>query len=268
MNVEHFTRFLPLACAGGGLFLAGVVNLLLFRQPIVIRVLATLLALGLAVLGAVALDQPGVPLATLRLLLIGFAVYLVCTARPLLRRAAGLVGAIHRPVTRFALLTVGGLGLMIASIVEFERVDDSLLDIDTTDLELVHGRAPSVTTDRAKATTDRGTEIVLKEVRTVRDAMDLAAAEWRTLRNQQLDDHVIRRALPADETNCHLQGEITHTAVVRYITPGQPVLVEGKWGNLSVFLHPVEKSTYGTEYVYYRSGRVGHLLNGLGGPAP
>jgi hypothetical protein len=61
-------------------------------------------------------------------------------------------------------------------------------------------------------------------------------------------------------------GDCWHTAVVRYVTPGQPVLVEGKWGWMGVFLHAVDKSAYGTSFTYYRSPRPGHLLAGL--PAP
>ena len=38
---------------------------------------------------------------------------------------------------------------------------------------------------------------------------------------------------------------------------------------LGVYLHPVDKSFYGTEYTFHRSGRSGHLLVGMGGsPGP
>ena len=60
---------------------------------------------------------------------------------------------------------------------------------------------------------------------------------------------------------------VTHTAVVRYVTPGMPVLVEGKWAWMGVFLHPVDRSCYGTNFAYYRSGRPGHVLAGLDAPA-
>ena len=62
------------------------------------------------------------------------------------------------------------------------------------------------------------------------------------------------------------QDEITHTAVVRAVCDDGAVLVEGKWGWMGVFLHPVDKSVYGTSYTFYRSPRPGHLLAGL--PAP
>jgi hypothetical protein len=60
---------------------------------------------------------------------------------------------------------------------------------------------------------------------------------------------------------------ISHTAVVRYVTDGMPVLVEGKWGRLGVFLHAVDKSCYGTDYAFYRSARPGHLLAGMAPPS-
>jgi hypothetical protein len=58
---------------------------------------------------------------------------------------------------------------------------------------------------------------------------------------------------------------IAHTAVVRFLSEGQPILVESKWGSLGLFLHPIEKSAYGTEFTFHRSPRAGHLLVGLGG---
>ena len=48
-------------------------------------------------------------------------------------------------------------------------------------------------------------------------------------------------------------GAVTHTAVVQYVSGNQPVLVSGKWGPLGVFLHPIDKSPYGTDYAFYRS---------------
>lgn len=53
---------------------------------------------------------------------------------------------------------------------------------------------------------------------------------------------------------------VAHTAVVRYVAPGQPVLVEGKWGNLGVFLHPAADCPYGPIIKYYRTHREQHQL--------
>lgn len=54
---------------------------------------------------------------------------------------------------------------------------------------------------------------------------------------------------------------VTHTAIVRYVSPGLPVLVEGKWGNLGIYLHPVDACPYGSNYKFYRTHRADHLLS-------
>ena len=68
---------------------------------------------------------------------------------------------------------------------------------------------------------------------------------------------------PGDLVVYRLGGAVAHTAVVRYVTGGMPVLVEGKWGWAGVFLHPVDKSAYGGSFGYYRSARAGHSLAGI-----
>ncbi len=61
---------------------------------------------------------------------------------------------------------------------------------------------------------------------------------------------------------------VTHTAIVRYVSPDQPVLVEGKWGNLGIYLHPVDACPYGTNYKFYRTPRPNHLLTIVKHPLP
>jgi len=56
---------------------------------------------------------------------------------------------------------------------------------------------------------------------------------------------------------------VTHTAVVRAVADDGTVLVEGKWGRMGIYLHPANKSCYGTEYTFYHTTRSGHLLGGL-----
>lgn len=60
-------------------------------------------------------------------------------------------------------------------------------------------------------------------------------------------------------------GLPAHAGVVRYVTDGMPVLVEGKWGWMGVYLHPVDRSPFGTDYAFYRSPRATHHLP-LSGP--
>jgi hypothetical protein len=61
-------------------------------------------------------------------------------------------------------------------------------------------------------------------------------------------------------------GTILHSAVVRALPEGLPVLVESKWGCLGVFLHPIDKTPYGPDFTAYRSHRSGHLLVGISMP--
>jgi len=61
---------------------------------------------------------------------------------------------------------------------------------------------------------------------------------------------------------------VSHTGLVRYTGgDGTPPMVESKWAWMSAFLHPVDKSVYGTDYTFYRSPRNGHVLAGLDRPA-
>jgi hypothetical protein len=55
-------------------------------------------------------------------------------------------------------------------------------------------------------------------------------------------------------------GSPTHAAVVRYATAGMPLLVEGKWGWMGVFLHPVDRSPFGANFTCYRTPRATHQL--------
>ena len=71
---------------------------------------------------------------------------------------------------------------------------------------------------------------------------------------------------PGDLAVYRQNGTVAHTAVVRYVTPGMPVLVEGKWGVAGVYLHPVDASPYGSEFTFYRVDRPTHVLAGLDVP--
>ena len=65
---------------------------------------------------------------------------------------------------------------------------------------------------------------------------------------------------------CVYRGEdnaVSHTAIVRSIFKDGTILVEGKWGRLGIFLHPVEHSAYGVHYGYYHSARDTHLLSSV-----
>jgi hypothetical protein len=55
-------------------------------------------------------------------------------------------------------------------------------------------------------------------------------------------------------------GQVSHTAVVRAVCDDGTVLVEGKWGWMGVYLHPVQSSCYGQKFDFYRTSRGSHML--------
>ena len=55
-------------------------------------------------------------------------------------------------------------------------------------------------------------------------------------------------------------GQVSHTALVRAVCEDGTVLVEGKWGWMGVYLHPVQSSCYGQKFDYYRTARGSHVL--------
>jgi hypothetical protein len=222
---------------------------------------------------------------------------------------ASLAVFFRKPGPRWGLVALGGLGTVLASGLMFDRADEAAADQGLKNLEMAVGRPATQPNDRTHAATDRGRRIVLKEPVEPRPAAELSGPEEQMLRGSSYSDHVMRRAGPTDLSNCHgwvftggkfllspddveailkengyqethephpgdlaiyrQGGTIAHSAIVRYVSEGQPVLVEGKWGAMGVFLHPADKSFYGSEYTFYRSGRAGHLIVGIGGsPAP
>jgi hypothetical protein len=306
MPTDYFATFFPTACAGFGLLVAGGANLLLLRKGFAARAAATVAGLGLGVGAAAALDQPGATLATAKLLGIGLIAFLLLSWGGFVNRVAGLVASLQRPAVRFGLVTLAGVATIVGATAYFQWADEKAANESLNELELIQGRVPTVPSNRGKATTDQGTTIVLKEP-VPREPVDLASAEEKVLRAGNLSEHVIRRGSASDESNCHgwvftggkfllgpedvelilkengyqevyepqtgdlvvyrTAGAVAHTSIVRYVTEGQPVLVEGKWGNLGIFLHPADKSAYGTDYTFHRSPRTSHLLAGVGGPA-
>lgn len=305
MNADHLTYLFPAVGAGLGLFLVGIVNLLLIRRSLTVRAAATLAAGGVAVGGVWALDQPGATSAAAVYFALGLIPCALLASRRLVGGLATAVAVTHYPAVRFGLLTLAGMGVVLGSVVVYERADEQALLASMEEFEFAQGRVPTAPCEGLKATTDKGSPIVPTEPTGPVPGDKLGQAEQKILANAQLNDRILRRG-PADHrSNCHgwvfaagkyllsgndvelilrengyqetpqpqsgdvavyrQGGTVAHTAVVRYVTEGQPVLVEGKWGNLGIFLHPVDTSVYGTDYAFYRSPRNGHLLVGLGG---
>jgi hypothetical protein len=303
MAEEHFTRFFPAIFAGFGLCLAGIVNLLLLRRGWKIQTVSTLAVISATLAVAATLERPALVADTAQIIAIGLLPVLLLGNSRVIAGIAALVHVSGRPAARFAVLTLAGIGIAIGSIIVFERADEAAADATLSEMEFIHGAVPFVPSEHVSAVTDRGTPIKVGEPFEIRDESLVNSAESRYLNATELSNHVIQRGYGDDRSNCHgwvftggeyllsgrdvdvilkdneyqvvqhpqpgdvvvyrFEEEVTHTAIVRYVTRGEPVLVEGKWGNLGVFLHAVDKSPYGTEFTYYRTTRPSHILAGI-----
>ena len=274
-----------------------------------LRLVVTLVACGLVVAGLAAFTRQELAIRAAGVVFGVLFVATLLGSDWFTRQVSSLVTFVRKPAARWSLVAVGGLLLIVGSLFAFDRADDLAAEQTMQNLEMAVGRPPTQPVTGTHATTDRGNQIVLKETIAPRNPSDLTGPEQKALQGMKFTDQVIRRSGPHDNSNCHgwvftggkfwlspddveqivkengytevhepqpgdlvlyrQGGSIAHSAVVRYVTEGQPVLVEGKWGTMGVFVHPADKSCYGTEYTFYRSGRPSHLLVGLGGsPAP
>jgi hypothetical protein len=294
MTTDHVDRFVALCAAGSGLLVAGGLNLL----PLGSRGRAV--AVGLpcaAALAAVAAWGNGLALAAGAVAL-GLALGLLPGARPVARLAA----ALGRPAPRWGLVAVTGLGVAVASGIRYEAEESDALDRELVEMDL-EDMPPALNEINQRAYTDRGTPIPLKSPAAPRATREIEDREAQILAHRRLTLGVIRQRPADDRTNCHgwvftggrywVSGESidqiirengyqevatprpgdlavyrvgdtpAHTAVVRYATNGLPVLVEGKWSWMGVYLHAVDQSLYGRQYKFYRPTRPSHLLAGL-----
>src|SRR5205814_5179428 len=87
-------------------------------------------------------------------------------------------------------------------IVRYETASDEDERFALAELEAAE-RLPTVPSGRARATTDRGTPIILKERPPGRGGVGLSEVEEHFLHNTQLDSQVIRRGSADDSSNCH-----------------------------------------------------------------
>src|SRR5581483_327720 len=176
-------------------------------------------------------------------------------------RVVAVVGAVRRPAVRSGLLAVAGLGCVVGSVVRYEAEDARITDTSMQDIVLICATPPLDVVEGAGVTTDGGSAVVLKRPTEFRPADELASSERNFLDRSQYHTLVVRRRPPDETTNCHgwvfaagrfwvgggqvdailkenryaavsdpqpgdlvvyrNYGDVTHTAVVRYVTPGQ-----------------------------------------------
>ncbi len=307
MLFEHYDRFFVLVAAGLGLLLAGGLNLAFGRngRRAWLRAALTVGVCGAVVAGLATLARP-VIVARAGGAMFGVVLFTFLLGSDWLTRHLSAAASFFRkPAPRWGLVAAGGLIVAIASGITFDRDEEAAAEQATKNLEMAVGRPPSQPAANTRATTDRGTQIVLKEPISPRDTGELAGPEEKAIHGMKYANQLIRRGGPSDQSNCHgwvftggkfllsqddverivkengytethephpgdlvvyrQGGLVAHTAIVRYVSEGQPVLVEGTWGTMGVFLHPADMSCYGTDYTFHRSARGTHLLVGVGG---
>ena len=303
MFSDALDRMILLFATGLGLALLGGANAFLRNSSLALRCGSSLGIIGLA--AGTAFAATGLPLA-------GIAVGSTLTTLSLVVSLAGsswfaraltaAATAFRTPALRWATVAVLGLATAIGSV--FQSEDEYFANVDRQMAELESLTTPPPSdVPSARAVTDSGREIAIREAVAPRGDQELMALEAAIFSRPAVRDSVIRTQSGSDLTNCHgwvftggrfwITGSevdriltenayqvitdphpgdlvvyrsgtnVLHTALVRYVTEGLPVLVEGKWGCSGIYIHPVDKSVYGTEFQYYRSTRSGHLLVGM-----
>jgi hypothetical protein len=201
--MEHYSQFFPAICAGLGLFLAGAANLMLPHRSVALRMVATGVALGTALVAAARLEPAETLRNTARLLALAMIPFVLLGSGQLTRAFGTIIAAIGRPVVRSALLSAGGISLAIGSVIVFERTDNRIINEIEADFELFHINLPADPSTREKAITDRGTPIEIRETRAPRAAELVNELESRLLAEGVFRDRVIRVGPADDRSNCH-----------------------------------------------------------------
>jgi hypothetical protein len=305
MNEQTFLELLKLATIGGGLLTLGISNLLLQRRSVLLRLAVNGALLALLTVGMICLNAPKDFMLLVGGILLSSTLILGGIGTSSFRIGlTTLIHVIQRPMVRFGVMSLGGIAFICYGIYRFEADDEAMLDHDIAMFERMAYRPPLHVDFEHLAYTDVGNPIELNAADEARSGGEIAELEQDVLTQLQFNFSLIRNQPPDETSNCHgwvftggkywLGPEmvakiltennyepvvvpqvgdvviyrnntgIVHTAIVRYVGGDVPI-VEGKWGWMGVFLHPVDHSCYGQEYTYYRSPREGHLIVGLGG---
>jgi hypothetical protein len=220
---------------------------------------------------------------------------------------AKFLGALRQPIARWGVVGMAGVALAAGAVTYLDSRANAEFDRQAVELELLTAPTSVAPASGVFIFTDQGNPVSINEATVLPDEAKLSVIENAMLKNPALRNGVIRQYPATNRSNCHgwvftggrywILGEsidrilienmyapitdptpgdlivyragnsVAHTGLVRYVTKGHPVLVEGKWGCTGVYLHEADKSIYGVDYSFYRSPRLGHLLAGVA-PAP
>lgn len=305
MSEDLLYRVTTIFAAGLGLLLAGGLSLLLSNKSLGIRLLAAgVVAVPCGLLTAlVAPASMAVLAAGTSLMTVGL-VSAVGSPRLAILVAACLRVA-RRPSCQSLVIVTIGAACMAGAIAHLTIAEQASEDEDLQWMLEVTSVPELDPVADATATTDGGQTITLLAVRSPRTAAELASAEGRMCPDAKQQRRLFRESPADEASNCHgwvftggkywlspdavesilagnnyypvsdpragdvviyrQGGKISHSALVNSARPGRPVMVEGKWGSMGVYLHAIGESCYGQSYTFYRSSRQGHVLAGLDG---
>jgi hypothetical protein len=300
MSSDAFRELVFAFSTGLGLLVFGLAAIVVGIRSRLAWGVTALIAAGVAGLGPVAFNSPGlapIPMAAVVLIVLVVSVlgsrHLASAIAALYHRAASPTGAI-------VLFLTAGAALMAGSLARHTIAEQADMDRDASLMELTFQIPKTVPVDDVELRTDRGKPIQALAASETRSAEVIVPAEREVLDLRNFRERIIRSGPASDACNCHgwvftggrywvstgdverILAEnayelvsdpqpndiviyrnpsgILHTAIVRSATPGRPILVEGKWGWMGVFIHEVGDSCYGQQYTFYRSRRDGHLL--------
>lgn len=291
---EYDRQFFFVVPLSLGLLAIGLVQILIPRVALSWRVALSgaILAASLAGASGIAESETasGLAMATVPASL---ALAVLVRGRSANRTARG-------PVLAGVGIAAAGAALLALSVVRYETGLADKIDNDTADIELlgfVPEREPEV---ERQAVTDRGRALPLWRAKAPMTRTEMDALENRCFGLLAVPPGVDRSGAADDATNCHgwvftggraivvntdveailadngyeptdrprpgdlaiyrNHGLVSHTAIVREVEPGTPVVVESKWSWMGVFRHAVDGSIYGSDFTFYRTARPEHVV--------
>ena len=302
MSEEMVLELVVLCSTAAGLLLLGVSKLLLPGRSVAIRLTGVTVACLAPAAGPLLIGFPTAASIPVGLVALAGGLFAVLSCDHASTQLFAGLRRLGRPGIQAVVLSAVGGGVLVASIARFEMNDAEAIDRDLSYMMDVTWKPPLREVQGPVATTDAGRRIALWEPEEFRNTKELSAAERHTLTDLGFAERLIRTSAATEAFNCHGWvfaagkhwlspddvemiladngyqpvsqpragdlviyrdgGKVSHSAVVRTAADGGPVLVEGKWGWMGVFLHPPDGSCYGQQFTYYRASRDGHLLVG------
>ena len=303
MSETAIDRLLILFSAGVGLMVLGGLNYLLNGQSRRLRMSLGGCAAIACTLAPLSIASAQVSAISFGVILLGMGFLAAITAPRVASLFQSVTTFARRPSVHAAILVGSGVVLMAASLTHFESEEEASFNRDMAWMAESISRPPSHLSTEDSATTDAGNTVGLHAPDVARSQEVITSAEQKVLSSFAYSERLIRLQPASDVCNCHgwvftggrywispedveqalkengyqpvsdpragdvviyRQGQmISHTAIVRTSGPGEPLLVEGKWGWMGVFLHRIDDSPYGRVHELYRSTRGGHVLHGL-----